>query len=123
MPTEAEWEYMARAKTQSYFSTGDSPNSLLGYANVPDETFKKNLKDRGRSVGYSVVLGKDGFAGKAPVGSFKSNDWLLSDMHGNVFEWCFDGYAANAYSSHAPVNPYNRTDNTDLRVIRGGCYM
>ena len=119
LPTEAEWEYFARAGTTTLFSTGDSVDSLAGFANVPDLTMKENQR---KPVDYAVLSVRDGYAGKAPVGKFKPNAFGLYDVHGNVFEWCYDGYASNAYSFHKPTNPYIKA-NTEFRVIRGGCYL
>jgi formylglycine-generating enzyme required for sulfatase activity len=120
LPTEAEWEYFARARTTSYFNTGNSPQSLADFANVPDYAY---VLSRDEPINYDVLRVFDGFSGKAPVGSFKPNSFGLFDTHGNVFEWCFDGYTPNAYAIHASVNPYVKHEGVDLRVIRGGCYM
>lgn len=119
LPTEAEWEYFARAGTSTLFSTGDSTESLAGYANVPDLTMKENWNS---PVEYAVIPVHDGYVRKAPVGSFKPNAFGLYDIHGNVFEWCYDGYVSNGYSHHSATNPYIKAD-TELRVIRGGCFM
>ncbi len=120
LPTEAEWEYFARARTTSYFNTGNSPQSLVGFANVPDLAYTLSKNE---PVEYDVLRTFDRFSGKSPVGSFKPNSFGLYDIHGNVFEWCYDGYASNAYSTHSSVNPFIRTEGVDLRVIRGGCFM
>lgn len=119
LPTEAEWEYFARAGTTTLFFSGDDVESLAGYANVPDQSMKENSST---PTGYAVLETRDGYSGKAPVGSFKPNAFGLYDVHGNVFEWCYDGYSQNAYSVHNATNPYIKPD-VDLRVIRGGCYM
>ena len=119
LPTEAEWEYFARAGTTTLFYSGDNVESLAGYANVPDQTMQENS---GTPTSYAVLPSRDGYSGKAPVGSFKPNAFGLYDVHGNVFEWCYDGYTPNAYSVHNSTNPYIKAD-VDLRVIRGGCYM
>ena len=58
----------------------------------------------------------------APVGSFRPNPFGLFDMHGNVWEWCQDGYDGRAYLSNVNRDPLVG-GASDLRVIRGGCYM
>ena len=73
LPTEAEWEYACRAETVSAFYTG---------ADIPADCANFN------SGGYSDVCKKK----TVSVGSFPPNPWGLYDMHGNVWEWCWDWY-------------------------------
>ena len=70
LPSEAEWEFVARAGTQSKWSFGDSENDLKEYA-----WYDKN------SNGKTHV-----------VGSKKANQWGVCDMYGHVWEWCEDWY-------------------------------
>lgn len=118
LPTEAEWEYFSRAGSTTLFFTGDQTSSLNRYANVPDATFRRNRSE----LSYATLPTDDGYNGRAPVGSFQPNRFGIYDVHGNVFEWCYDGYDKNAYSRHGNSDPYIRPE-TELRVIRGGCYM
>ena len=64
----------------------------------------------------------DGYAVTAPVGSFKPNAFGLHDMMGNVWEWCQDWYAKDAYSKHSRQNPLV-SGGGSARVYRGGSWF
>ena len=117
LPTESEWEIACRAGTDTAFCLGDSYNdgcrydvylALVGvycYTDV-DEDDDENEGD-------------DEPDGPATVAGLYSNDWGLYDMHGNVYEWCWDWYRADQVSvTIDPTGP----DTGTLRVIRGGCW-
>ncbi len=114
LPTQAEWEYACRAGTNTRYWTGNRVDDLVTAANVPDLS-------RGASAAYPVdrINRNDGFAGLAPVGSFRPNPFGLYDVHGNVWEWCDDGYWR--YDVHAKTDPRGPVSGT--YVIRGGCFM
>lgn len=95
LPTEMQWEYACRAGTLSSFYTGDSESDLARAAwyagNSADQTH--------------------------PVGEKSPNAWGLYDMHGNVFEWCYD---TSAPYPKMPVIDWVGKGMGITRVLRGG---
>jgi formylglycine-generating enzyme required for sulfatase activity len=118
LPTEAEWEYAARAGKTTAYPWGDELDPKQ--VNYCDKNCKYNLRD---------LEGDDGFANTAPVGSFPPNAFGLFDMAGNVSEWTADWMQDNYYRISPKKNPAGpgRRDNaltggTNEKVIRGGAW-
>ena len=107
LPTEAEWEYSARAGSQSEYHFGQTLNS--DQANF-DGTYPYKNSKKGIFRNTSTK-----------IGTFQANAFGLYDMHGNVSEWCLDGYNNGFYYLSPAVDPVNVSKATG-RVIRGGCW-
>jgi serine/threonine-protein kinase PpkA len=82
--TEAEWEYVARAGTDSDYWFGDEVGRLCEFANLADLSTKRLYR------GWAVLDCDDGFGELAPVGSFPANPFGVHDVHGNVSEWVLE---------------------------------
>lgn len=120
LPTEIEWEYAARAGTDSPYSFGIDDESICTHANLFDQThavFKFREKRTGPHASCS-----DGEAGISDVGRYSPNPWGIYDMHGNVFEWVWDWYTT--YRSDILLNGYAGPDHNAYgrHVIRGGSF-
>jgi formylglycine-generating enzyme required for sulfatase activity len=112
LPTEAEWEYACRAGTTTRYSCGNDPECLAAVGNVADGTLKARYPDRG------TIRARDGYVYTAPVGRFRSNAFGLYDMHGNIWEWCSDGYDDRYYEASPREDPPGPT-RASRRVNRG----
>lgn len=100
LPTEAEWQYAARAGTSTRWSFGDTESQLGAYA-----WFSSNSSSRTQ-----------------PVGGKLANPWGLFDMHGNVWEWVEDCYN-ESYAATPQNGSANTTGGCANRVIRGGSWI
>jgi formylglycine-generating enzyme required for sulfatase activity len=125
LPTEAQWEYAARAGTTTSRHWGDNPDDACNYANTYDLSAVKFqvhdaaiqnsiLAQRGRP--FRPLNCFDGYIVTAPRGGFKPNAFGLYDMQGNVWQWCDGRYDPNAYADPAAVALSSVGD----WVLRGG---
>lgn len=114
LPTEAEWEYAARAAGKDTYHFGADVTKLCLYANHADK--KSSRKDRNDKC-------DDGFADRtAPAGSFKPNAYGMYDMYGNVWEYVQDCYHKdyNGLPKDASAWLSANSGNCKLRILRGG---
>ena len=104
LPTEAEWEYAARAGTQTPFNTGPTITSV-----------EANFND---VVSYNGSVTNGSMQQTLPVGSFNPNGFELHDMHGNVQEWTCSAFVGDYRSPETPQVCDSSSDG--LRTLRGG---
>jgi formylglycine-generating enzyme required for sulfatase activity len=116
LPHENEWEYACRAGTTTKFWCGEDDASLRGKANLADQAL------RPLGLGGELLPWDDGFALTAPTGVLPANPWGLCDMHGNVWEWCLDAYAVDAYLMPGVAREENGSGSAS-RVIRGASWL
>ena len=112
LPSEAEWEYAARAGSETKYFFGNSASDLCRYANgaAAETDFSWRNKDC-----------RDDYQRTAPVASFTANAFGLYDMHGNVWEWtqdCWNGSYKGAPSDGTAW----LSGNCGRRVLRGGSW-
>lgn len=116
LPTEAEFEYAARAGDSGIYLWGDTASKACDHANFADLSLLKMLP------GWSAFPCNDGHALIAAAGGRKPNKWGLHDMAGNVWQWTADWYAADWYSRSPVHDPKGPEDGTG-RVMRGGSWL
>jgi len=107
LPTEAQWEYACRAGTKTPFNFRFGLGGMLnGYLANCDGSTPYGFPLRGPNLERTTV-----------AGVYPANGWGFHDMHGNVYEWCLDGY--DDYPPGDAVDPTG-SEQATLRVYRGG---
>ncbi|WP_299491460.1 formylglycine-generating enzyme family protein [Acaryochloris sp. IP29b_bin.137] len=110
LPTEAEWEYACRGRTPSPFYCG--------------QTISTNIANYNGSYTYGEEDGGKNRRETTPVNHFEmTNPFGLSDMHGNVLEWCLDHWHENY--NYAPIDgkAWLTNDENADRILRGGSWL
>jgi formylglycine-generating enzyme required for sulfatase activity len=120
LPTEAEWEYAARAGTDTIWWTGNDRRSLEGSANLKDSRF---VIDEGTPLTHYEAWLDDGYRRHAPVGSYRPNPFGLHDVCGNVREWCRDRWHWEGYEGAPDDGSPWESGSCPERVIRDGGFI
>jgi formylglycine-generating enzyme required for sulfatase activity len=108
LPSEEEWEYACRAGTETPFHVGDIITTNV--ANYNGSSYADGPKGERRGE-------------TTPVNHFDiANAFGLSDMHGNVFEWCADHWHDNYDGAPTDGSAWLEGSDSSLRVRRGGCW-
>ncbi len=125
LPSEAEWEYAARAGTTSAYFWGDDPEQACHYANIADHSANEAVKRDYDGLEYAGAWTRqtcdDGTGYASIVGSYEANAFGLHDMIGNIGEFTADCYNPTVSENNADGSA--RTDGEcDKRITRGGSW-
>jgi len=123
LPTEAEWEYAARAGTTTPFYWGTDLAAACRYANVRSAGANTISKAQAISDSKDGFPCDDGYAQAAPVGSFAPNAFGLHDMQANAWEWVIDCNHKDYNGAPDDGSAWVDSENCQFGVIRSGSYL
>lgn len=114
LPSEAEWEYVARAGSTGRYYFGNDPEDLCAHANIADASYASHFRKA------DVADCTDGSVRWARVGSFPANSFGVHDILGNVEEWVADCWRDNYRKARSDQRA--RTGGCMTHVLRGGAW-
>ena len=117
LPSEAEWEYAAKAGTQTLRFWGDDPFDGCAYANTFDLSAEPVYP-----LAWEAAQCKDGYPDLSPVGAFEPNAFGLHDMIGNVWEWIEDCSSRSYIGRPKDATPWE-WPGCQRRIQRGGSWI
>ena len=120
LPSEAEWEYAARAGTTTPFYWGTSVNEHCAHGNGADRMTERTFTSQSFTWSFSDC--SDGAARTVLVGSYNPNVFGLYDMAGNVWEWVEDCWHDNYAGAPDYGTAWTRGGECGRRVSRGGSW-
>ena len=109
LPTEAEWEYACRGRTNTPFHYGFTIDTQLANYNGED-IYGSGFEGENRNETTDVDL-------------FPPNKFGLHDLHGNVAEWCADSWHDNYNNAPTDGSAWTNNNPKDMRVLRGGSWL
>ncbi len=117
LPSEAEWEYSARAGSVTQWPWGDTAADGCDFANTYDLSGRERA-----SLGWDPVRCRDGYAGLAPSGALRPNAYGLYDLIGNVAEWVDDCYTDSYVGRPKDGRAWFWNGGCRRHVFRGGSW-
>jgi len=120
LPSEAQWECGARGGTSTPWWTGPERESLRGMVNIADQTAKKAGAPWSDINDWPDL--EDGSVVHCAVGKYAANAFGLHEVHGNVWEWCLDGFDPGFYGKKAGKDPVSPWLGSAARPTRGCCF-
>jgi len=118
LPSEAEWEYSARAGSTGIYDWGNNVDNGCARANLYDRSARRHL-----DFGWSYADCDDGFKELAPVGRLQPNAFGLYDMVGNVWEWNADCHRETYARTPSDGRAEPAAPDCTLWAVRGGGWM
>jgi formylglycine-generating enzyme required for sulfatase activity len=116
LPSEAEWEYVARAGSDARYFFGDDAAQLCEYANIADLAARASFRE------WDVVACDDGFVRPGPVGSHRPNPFGVYDIYGNVSEWVLDCGMPSYEDAPADGSAATEGESCESHGFRGGSW-
>ena len=111
LPTEAQWEFAARAGTYGGLCNGEE---------IPSSQYAKGTDQPMSAFGHTAALLPSGQYYNVAVGGFLPNGWGLYDVHGNACEWCLDLVNTDPLSTDFVQDPVGLSSGGTMRATRGG---